>query len=355
MLTNPKWQGDVVLNLDNRKAEVLTIVIEKYIQTAEPVGSKYIAIEMGSVSSATIRNDLSTLENMGLLEQPHASAGRIPTSLGFRVYVDSIMCPRPLSLEQKRTIDALFNVRNVDPDQILNSASCAVSALTGLGAFSTTILKSTVTVRKIAITPIDENTLIITLASSNGVIKNKVCRVDFLITTQIVDFFSKFANSKMYGQSLEQITQLYLNSVSVDLGDYSMVFNPVFAAIYELVKEVNDGQYFLHGTTKLLKYSEIECHAYELLSFLEHSDHMIELLGDGEIVTWAIIGKESQVSELSKCSILSSRYKIGKHSTGLIGVVGPIRLDYATVMPQLDYFADTLGKLLTYTYNEKHD
>ncbi len=339
--------------LDPRKSTVLAMAIERYIQSSEPVGSKYIAQEMGSISSATIRNDMAALEALGLLEQPHASAGRIPTQQGYRVYLDQLMQPKPLSIAQKRAIDALFNVRNADPDRLLSDATKAISMLTGLGGFSTTIMNQTVTVKKITITPADSRTLMIAMIASNGVIKNKVCRVDFDVNGAMVEVFAKFANARMAGHSLDQISQSYLNAVSVDLGSYSMVFNPILGCIYELAKEINDGQYFLQGTTRLLKFTEIDGHAYELLAFLERPGEIAKLVGGGASHTWAIIGRESQTPELTKCSVLVSRYQIGDSATGLIGVVGPTRVDYSTILPQLEYFAGTLGRLLTDTYTEE--
>ncbi len=338
--------------LDPRKSMVLAMAVERYIQSSEPVGSKYIAEEIGSISSATIRNDMAALEAIGLLEQPHASAGRVPTQLGYRVYIDQLMQPKPLSLAQKQAIDALFNVRNADPDRLLSDATKAISALTGLGGFSTTIMKQTVTVKKITITPADNRTLMIAMIASNGVIKNKVCRVDFDVNQAMVEAFAKFANARMVAQSLDQISQNYLSAVSVDLGSYSMVFNPILGCIYELAKEINDGQYFLQGTTRLLQYNEIDGQAYELLAYLERPNEITKIIGDGITHTWAIVGRESQTPELTKCSVLVSRYQIGKSATGLIGVVGPTRVDYSSILPQLEYFANTLGKLLTDTYTE---
>lgn len=227
--------------LDGRKAPILKIVVERFIQTGEPVGSKYVAQAMGnSVSSATIRNEMSALEEAGLLEQPHTSSGRVPTHMGYRVYLDEMMEQEPLTARERGEIDALFNVRNADPDQLLRDAAASLAELTRLAAVSTTMIPHTVTVKRVEIIPAGRRTVVILLVASSGVIKNKVCRVDFELTEAVIRFFVEFANKQLVGRSLEEITSSYLNSVSVSLGEYARLFMPVFAALFDLVREINE-------------------------------------------------------------------------------------------------------------------
>jgi heat-inducible transcriptional repressor len=151
----------------------------------------------------------------------------------------------------------------------LEDAAGSLADLTHMASVSTTMIPSTVTVKRIEIIPAGPHTVVILLIASSGVIKNKVCRVDFDVTEAIVDFFIKFANSRLVGKSIDEITTSYISSVSVALGEYARLFMPVFAAIYDLVKEINEGQYFAKGTTKLLEYEELAATAYDLLSFIE--------------------------------------------------------------------------------------
>lgn len=341
------------MSLDGRKLMILSLVIERFIETGEPVGSKYAAGRMEhSVSSATVRNDMAALEEAGLLEQPHASAGRIPTHLGYRVYVDRLMRQKPLTQEEKGRIDALFNVRNADPDRLLEDAAKSLAELTGFAAISTTMIPTSVTVRRVKMIPVGMRTVVILLVASSGVIKNKVCRVDFVINEAIVGFFEKFANSRLQGRSLDEITKEYLSAVSVSLGEYSNVFDPVLGAVYELVREINEGQYFSKGGTNLLEYSELGPAAYDLLSFIEKPREMLRLVSDMGDDTRVIIGRESARMELAESSLLISKYRIGESAVGAIGIVGPVRMDYARLVPHLEYFARTLGKLMSDTYTE---
>lgn len=340
--------------LDGRKAPILKIVVERYIQTGDPVGSKFVAQAMGNkVSPATIRNEMSALEDAGLLEQPHTSSGRVPTHMGYRVYLDEMMQFEPLTYRERGEIDALFNVRNADPDQLLQDAAASLAGLTRLAAVSTTMIPHTVTVRRIDIIPAGRRTVVILLVASSGVIKNKVCRVDFELTDAVIRFFIEFANKQLVGRSLVEITTNYLNSVSVSLGEYARLFVPVFAALFDLVREINDGQYFARGTTNLLGYHELAETAYELLSFIERPQEMQELMSGHAAPVQVLIGRESAVAQLADSSLLIARYNIGENAAGAIGIIGPVRMNYARLLPHLEYFASTLGKLLSETYTEE--
>ncbi len=339
--------------LDARKKRILEAVVEQFIETGEPVGSKFVAAAMKNiVSSATIRNDMAALESAGYLEQPHTSSGRVPTHMGYRLYIDEVMKPLPLTLSRRAEIDALFNVRNADPDQLLEDAAAALASLTGLATVSTTMIPSTVTVKKIEIIPAGERTVVILLIASSGVIKNKVCRVDFTVTQQIIDFFLKFAQSRLEGKSIDEITSSYISAVSVSLGEYARLFMPVFAALYDLVKEINEGQYFTKGITNLLGYDELSKGAYELLGFIERRQEMLGIIGSNDEPIQIFIGHESAAIPLSESSVLIARYNIGQNAAGAIGLIGPVRMNYSELLPHVEYFAQTLGKLLSETYNE---
>lgn len=339
--------------MDNRKAKILCTVVEQYIRTGEPVGSKYLADTIPfQVSPATIRNDMVALEEAGYLEQLHTSSGRVPTHSGYRCYIDELMEELPLSRAEQAQIDALFNIRNADPDRLLEEAANALSRLTGLATVSTTIIPATVTVRRVEIIPAGLRTVVIVLIASSGVTRNKVCRVDFEVTHAAVEFFSKFAQHQLVGRSLDAITAGYLHSVSISMGEYSNLFLPVFTALYELVREINEGQYFTKGIKHLLGHSGSTANVYELLSDLEERDKMLRLVADTDQPLQVLIGREAATESLTESAVLIARYNLGQNAAGAIAVIGPVRLDYRRLLPHLAYFAETLGKLLRETYRE---
>ncbi len=342
------------MKTDERKMKVLSAIIETYISSGEPVGSKLVAHLLGStVSSATIRNDMSSLFDMGLLEQPHTSAGRTPSHLGYRMYVDHFLKPHSLSSMEQAELDAMFNVRNPDPDKLLEDTAKALSSITKCAAVSSTITPPSVAVKRVEIIPAGTTSIVIMLIATSGVIKNKVLHVDFTVTNDVVDFFTKFCNSVLDGQSIKSISTMFLNSVAVSLGEYARVFTPLFTAIHELCKEISDGQYYVAGQTSLLYYPELSTVSYELLTLLENKQEMQKIVDMTKGSANLIIGKENVQMELSAASVFVNRYKIGEHSTGALAVIGPMRIDYGRIIPYLNYLSNKLGKLLSDVYDEQ--
>ena len=230
------------MDLDERKLRILSAVVENFIATGDPVGSKLVAQLLGNqVSSATVRNDMSALFDMGLVEQPHTSAGRVPSHLGYRVYVDRLMHPKPVPKRERDEIDALFNVKNPDPDRLLEAAAGQLAQRTQCAAFTLMATPASVKARRIEILPAGERTAVIVLIATNGVVRNKVIRVDFSLTQELLKFINAFSNAKLGGLPLREISAGYINSVAVSLGEYSRIFTPLLAAVFELCREVSDG------------------------------------------------------------------------------------------------------------------
>lgn len=342
------------MKLDDRKLQILTSIVETYIDTGEPVSSKTLAQQLGyQVSSATVRNDMAALFEMGLLEQPHTSAGRVPSHLGYRIYVDRLMHCQPLSEEERREIDALFNVRDPDPDRLLEDAASALADFTQCATVSTTITPKTVRVRRVEIVPAGIRTVVVLLIATNGVIKNKVCRVDFAITSELIDFLNRFCNGRLEGKSVSDISQWFINSISVTLGDYSSLFIPVLATVYELCREVNDGQFYTSGGANLLSYKEFGDVARELLETMGSREDILGVIASKTDAMVITIGKENARSELADTAVIVTRYSIGEQNNGAIGVIGPVRMDYAKLIPHIEYFSRTLGKLLAATFEQE--
>ena len=342
------------MELDERKLKILAAIVEQYIQTGEPVGSKKIAELLDiQVSPATIRNDMAALFERGLLEQPHTSAGRVPSHLGYRLYVNQLMRCIPLNQKERAEIESLFNVMNPGPDQLMKDAAAALADWTGCVALTSTFTPESVYVSKVELIPATERTVVILIIASNGVIKNKVCRVMFRVTPKICQFFTSFVNDRLQGRSLNEISMWYLNSISVDLGEYSSLFNPLLASVYELCREINDGQFYMGGETNLLAYPELADTVGDLMLLFTDKQKVLESLpASGQDLT-IVIGKENNKMELASSSVLLARYDIGGNKCGMLGLIGPVRLNYAKLVPHLVYFAQILGNLLSDTFGQQ--
>lgn len=340
-----------IVELDARKLRVLGAIVETYIRTGDPVGSKWVAQQLGGlVSPATIRNDMAALFDMGLIEQPHTSSGRIPSHLGFRAYIDRLMPVTPLSREEKDQINAIFNVLNPDPDRLLEDAAKVLARLTGCAAVCTTYIPQGVTVRQLNLIGVGSRTVVILLVASNGIIKNKVCRVDFNVTQELLTFFNSFAAGRLVGMSINDLAEGYLSAASVALGEYAQVFNSILSAIFDLCREVSGGQYYQSGASNLLAYDELRQGARDVFQLLQNRAAVWEMIFSQQKEPLQIrVGRENPSQELADFSLMVCRYNIDKDNTGAIGILGPVRMDYARLVPHLEYFAQTLGKLLADT------
>ena len=336
--------------ISDRKRKILAAIVEQYIRTGEPVGSKTLSMlaELNA-SSATIRNDMAELFEMGLLEQPHTSAGRIPSHMGYRMYIDTLMCCKPLSQDEKDEIDALFNVRDPDPDRLLQAAANALAYYTNCASIAATVTPKHIKVKRIDIVAIDSRTAVLILVATNGMVKDKVCRTGANMTPEVFDFFRKFANDRFCGRTLSEISSYYVNSVAIALGEYSRIFTPLFIAIYELCREVEEGQFYVSGETNLLAYQEFARIAHDMLLLLNSKREMTDMLNRPVADMNVIVGKENIRSEMNSASLVVAKYNVGMDNGGAVAIIGPVRLDYATIIPHIRYFAETLGKLMTET------
>lgn len=344
------------MELDTRKQKILKAIIEEYTASGEPVGSKRIASLLDiTVSSATVRNDMAQLFDMGMLEQPHTSAGRVPSHLGYRYYLDHLLSPPELTPWEQARIQAMFNVANPDPDRLLEDAAQALANFTHCASVFSTSTPQNVCVRHIQLIPAAERTVIIMVIASNGVIKNKVCRVPFDVTDQLCEFFTNFANERLAGRSLNDIADHFSNSVAFGAGDETAALNALLSTIYELCREISAGQFYTKGHTNLLRYEELKDEAGELLIFLDNRQELQNLIQKGNGDVQVIVGKENNRQELSESAVVLTRYRIGRERCGTIGIIGPVRMNYARLIPQMQCFANMLSELLSESMENRLD
>lgn len=346
----------IAVELDPRKQKILKAIIEEYTHTGEPVGSKRITSLLDiTISPATVRNDMAVLFDMGMLEQPHTSAGRVPSHLGYRYYLDYLLEPPELTALEQARIQAMFNVANPDPERLLEDAAQALANATHCASIFSTSTPQNVCVRKIELIPATEKTVIIMVIATNGVIKSKVCRMPFEVSSSMCQFFTNFANERLAGRSLNDIASHFASSVSFGAEDYSAAFNSLLSAIYELCREISSGQFYSKGHTNLLAYEELKEAAGDLLIYLDNEKELRHLIpSEGEDVQ-VIVGKENNRMELSESSVVITKYRIGRERCGSMAVIGPVRMDYARLIPRMQCFAKLLSELLSESMSNQVD
>ena len=335
--------------ISERKKKILIAVVEEYIRTAEPVGSKHIAehAKLGC-SSATIRNELAELVNLGYLEQPHTSAGRVPTPMGYRLYVNDMMERQRLGMEDNEELNRRLSQRLQKLDDSIGEVSRLASQLTDYPALAMT-RQAPVTVRRFDIIYVDANTFILVVLLSNNAVKNKLVRLPISVDASMVQKLSTLFNASFTGIPEEQMTPVLIHSTE-RAADDTMGLSAVIAAFaIEVLSESAIPTAVISGENRLLSQPEFRDpdKAHELMSYLSGGGHILpapDNLAPNDVKV--LIGPENVAEELKNSSVIVASYDAGDGTKGLIGVVGPTRMDYSTVAAKLSALAAGLSRRL---------
>ena len=336
------------MELSKRKLRVLAVIVQTYISTGEPVGSKSIASELdASVSSATIRNDMAELTELGLILQPHTSAGRVPSQAGYRLYIDRLMNKSSISNTERSFIDEMISGDYGDPVKVLERASVALAQLTNMAALATTPSSGENVVEHIEFLPVNRSNAIILVLTSGRVTKSKLCHFDFDVLPEHTEAFYKFAEKFIIGEQLSKIDLPFIQTMIKSVDEYTFSLIPVFMELFDVIKEAGEAEIKLKGQTNLLMHPEFSpSRAHMLFDFLAQRERIMSIIGRRGDGVSVVLGGEMDFSEMQGSSLLLAKYHTGNQS-GSLGVIGPIRMDYAKLIPNLEYFAFKLGKLLS--------
>ncbi len=339
------------MEISERKKKILTVLVEAYITTAEPVGSKTIAEQAGlGVSSATIRNELAELERMGYLEQPHTSAGRIPTAQGYRLYVNELMERQRISVAEAEAVNRSLDRRMQQLDRLMSDVGKLAASLTNYPAYALAA-PAPATIRRFDLIYLDANNLIVVALLSNDQVKNKLLHLPFSVDQDLVQKLSVMLNTGFTGLTEEQITPVRIRATERAAGDSYGLVSVIAAFAIEVLSESRTGEAFVTGASHLLSHPEFRDpdKASRVMHYLSDSQHLMELPslpGFGEGNVRVLIGPENLAEELKDSSVVMASYNAGDNMQGLIGVVGPTRMDYSKVAAKLQYIADSLSRIL---------
>lgn len=343
------------MKMTDRKNKILTAIIEKYIQSGEPVGSKALLDTLSqqgiSVSSATVRNDMADLTEMGYLEQPHTSAGRAPSTAGYRYYVENLMTAYDMSPTEKSLINMKMRETSGEPHQVLERAGNILADMTNCAAVSTTPADSEAIVKKIELVPIGTRTAMIVMLTSFGILKTRVCRTDTEITLGIAESFYNIVNHNFIGKPACEITIARIQTLALSLGEKALAMTPLLVTLTDLSKMAEHTDLLLEGQTNLLNHKEFEANAFELMEFLRRSEPLNKIFSQKNLNKGnspsILIGKENLFRELQNSTMIFSKYSIGGRESGALGIIGPTRVDYARLIPSIKYLSDVVGIILS--------
>lgn len=334
------------MNIDERKRRILQAVVDEYIRTGEPVGSNALLAHLRmNVSSATIRNDMAALERLGLLEQPHTSAGRVPTYLGYRFYIDHLMAPKPLSAGERKLIDSLLSQNNRTVDSVVDNAVTVLSELTNLAVVSKSNLPVFSVITRVEVIPAGRRLYALLMITSAGSVKNRICRMEFDLTYEQLAFFEKFINDNLLGLNVDGLTPAMLQNLAVALGSYMMALSPLLHGVYELSEEMAKADVSMKGEQHLLRNNALR--SDEIVTLLSHKEQLCELLNAAFDGISVVFGSENESFAVTNSSLIVSPYKIKNEQVGSFGVIGPVRVDYAKVIPHIQYISESVTRLLS--------
>ena len=347
---NVKNYREGVQMIGERRSDILGLIIDYYIKTGEPLGSKNLCEMLPySVSSATIRNEMAFLTNLGLLEQRHTSGGRVPTNKGYRYYVDNIISPVPMSAFERQQIDEVLSVNASDPERLLSDASRLLSELTGCAAFYSTVRDPLDCVQGVELIPAGNSKAMLVMLSVGGKIKSSVCRLSCPIDSEFKKAFYEITNLFFIGVPLGDINLSLIQSTAPMLGERVFDMLPVLSSLCSLCREASEGQLVITGETKLLSQSELGNDAYQILVLLARKKKLEALLNDFasfKADTALMIGRENPVYELKGTTTAIGRFTYNEVQTATLGIIGSTRIDYKTILPRIDYIMKTVSELL---------
>ena len=324
------------MELTDRKKHILKVVIEDYIRTAEPVGSKAIAAEMGGkVSSATIRNELSDLTELGYLEQPK----------GYRLYVNELMERQRLSLDETEKINAALQVKMEELDRVISQAGRAVSSFVNYPAYVTAAGRKKLTARRFELLPVDEHKCIVVMMMSDSRVKSQLLRLQLKVDLDQLPTMVNLLNTHFVNISPVEMNQRLMSVAEQVMPQLFLLLSQVIAYAADALEEAGQREIVTAGARELLKLPEFRDadKAHQLMSFLADSKESLPMPDDGPMKI--LIGPENVNEALKDTSVVVASYDIGDDMRGLIGVVGPTRMDYAAVAARLTGFAEGLTRL----------
>lgn len=345
------------MELDARKMRILQAIVDDYILTAAPVGSRTIArnTDIG-LSSATIRNEMSDLEEMGFLGQPHTSAGRIPSDKAYRFYVNSIMHRAMLSSAEISAIKDHYSQKLSDVDDIVKQTAYVLSSVT---KYTSMVLAPRIHAAKlkyIHLVHLAEDRALVVIVTDAGLARDAMIRLPEGVGEDDLEKLSRTLNNRLAGHRLDEISTLNIKELMGDLADQRQYLDAITASLRQSLDE-GPRRVELSGARNILNYPEYSDvdRARSLLATIEQKDVLYRMLsGKGDFEFTITIGGENENDDMKDCSVVTARYRVGNEPVGSFGVIGPTRMNYSRVIAVMNQIGMSLSDLFTNMFEEEH-
>lgn len=337
--------------LSDRQRLILNAIVDNYIHSAEPVGSRTLSKrEDVGFSSATIRNEMSDLEELGFLEQPHTSAGRVPSTKGYRFYVDNLLMPSSLNQTELTNLKSIFADRITRFEQVIEHTAAILSQMTNYTSIALGPEIFEHRLKHIQIVPINEHQAVAIIVTNTGRVENKVFNLPNEIGGSEIEKLVNILNSKLQGVPIWQLRQHLYQEVATEMRRHVEQYEEMLFMMEQTFTNEASERVFLRGATKIMnqpEFRDVE-KVKDILELLEQNDQLVNLFNnhlDGGLTIR--IGQENDADAMKSCSIITTSYYLDGKPVGAIGILGPTRMEYGKVISVLDYLAQGLSHILT--------
>lgn len=338
------------LDLSERKQKILNAIIQTYLETGEPVGSRTISKHTDlNLSSATIRNEMSDLEELGFIVQPHTSAGRIPSDRGYRLYVDYLMAEK---MQEVNDMQEQMLQKADKMDQLLKQAAKVLASSTNYATMISTPTFQRNKLKFIQLSQLDEEQLLTVIVMEGNIVKNKIVMVEEPLNTEALLKLNMLLNTALNGMSIEEINLGMIARIKEQASGYEEVIGDILSAIENIIQPDDNMEIYTSGATNIFKYPELsdKQSAQEIINAFEEKQQLAELVtqtlsSEENTGIQVYIGNEMPGQNMKDCSIVTATYELGEGMQGTIGIIGPKRMDYEHVMKKLKTLQNELDTI----------
>ncbi len=346
------------MELDMRKMRILAAIVDDYILTAMPVGSRTISKHTDiNLSSATIRNEMSDLEEMGYLEQPHTSAGRIPSDKAYRLYVDTLMHHAMLSENEIRYINDHFSRRIDEVEEIVKQTAWVLSNMTQYTSAVLSPQLHAVRIKHVQLVPVSEGKALCVIVTDAGIVRDSIVHVPAGVEAEEMARISKILTERLRNMRMDVAVKSRLPELSKEFGEHRAFLQATMESMKKGM-QVDAGNITLAGATNMLNYPEYSDmdKAKGFLSAIETKDKIHDILTRASDLEFTVtIGKENGDDDMKECSVVTATYRVGDDPIGSLGIIGPTRMNYSRVLAILGYMGRSLSEMFTNMFEEEHE
>lgn len=337
--------------LGERNRKILEAIIEEYIESAEPVGSRTVARRHPlGLSPASVRNVMADLEEMGYINSPHTSAGRVPTDKGYRFYVDTLLQVRQLTSDEKQRLDSHSHLRGRKFEEVMRDVGQSLSSISSYTGIVMAPRLETTVFRHIDFVPLSEGRILTVFVTRSGLVQNKIIQPPEPLSQRQLEQMSQYLNRTLQGLSIQQVKEKIFEELKADKARYDQLLRRSLELSREALGEDLGGQVYIEGAARILdqpEFADVE-KMRRMFNAFEQKHVLIDLLDQSQKAEGVqiFIGSDTEYSDIKGCSLVTSHYASRRGTLGALGVIGPSRMNYSAVIPIVDYTARLLSQVL---------